>query len=157
MVIQRWQSVLLFIAAAVMACFTFIPFGSITTPDVTYNLTALGFYPQGIPTDGSHPEVIHTWYFFMLSITTIVLLLIDIFLFKNIRLQQKVCMVAILFIIADGCVGGLLGFWALREQDISLWWKTTALCPFIALVGTILAYYRMQQDYSLLKSADRIR
>lgn len=155
MVIQRWQSVLLLIAAAVMACFTFIPFGIVTTPDYTFNLTSLGFYEQGVPTDGAQPMVIHTWYFFMLSITTIVLLLVDIFLFKNLRLQQRICMVSILFIIADGCVGGLLGFCAIDGGQI--WWKTTALCPFIALIGAILAWYRMAQDYSLLKSADRLR
>lgn len=157
MVIQRWQSVLLFIAAAVMACFTFIPFGTVSTLDVTYNLTALGFYPQGDSTSVNPPEVIHTWYLFMMCITTIVLLLLDIFLFKNIKFQQKVCMVAILFIIADGCVGGLLGFWSFRQEGFELWWKTNALCPFIALFTTILAYYRMAQDYSLLKSADRFR
>lgn len=157
MVIQRWQSVLLFIAAAVMACFTFIPFGVISTPDVTYNLTGLGFYPQGIPTDSDPPQVIHTWYLFMMCITTIVLLLVDIFLYKNLRLQQRVCMVSILFIVAVGCVGGLLGFWAFRPEGFELWWKTTALCPFIALFTAILAYYRMAQDYSLLKSADRLR
>ena len=157
MVIQRWQTVLLLIAAAVMACFTFIPFGIITTQDVTYNLTGLGFYPQGVATDTNPPEVIHTWYLFMTCITTIVILLIDIFLYKNIRFQQKVCLVAILFIIADGCVGGLLGFVAFRSDDFQLWWKTTALCPFIALVSAILAYYRMGQDYTLLKAADRLR
>ena len=157
MVIQRWQSVLLFIAAAVMACFTFIPFGIISTEDVTYNLTGLGFYPQGIATDANPPEVIHTWYFFMLSLTTIVLLLIDIFLYRNIRLQQRVCMVAILFIIADGCVGGLLGFVSFRDVGFDLWWKTTALCPFIALFSAIFAWYRMAQDYSLLRAADRLR
>lgn len=155
MVIQRWQSVLLFIAAALMACFTFIPFGVVTTPDYTFNLTALGFYEQGVPTDGTQPMVIHTWYFFMLSLTTIVLLLVDIFLFKNLRLQQRICLVAVLFIVADGCVGGLLGFCAIEGGQI--WWKTTALCPFIALIGAILAWYRMAQDYSLLKSADRLR
>ena len=157
MVIQRWQTVLLFIAAAVMACFTFIPFATITTNEVTYSLMGLGFYPQGTATDSNPPEVIHTWYLFMMCITTMVLLLIDIFLFKNIRFQQKVCLVSILFIIADGCVGGLLGFWSFREDGFELWWKTTALCPFIALIGAILAYYRMAQDYSLLKAADRLR
>ena len=157
MVIQRWQTVLLIIAAAVMACFTFIPFGIISTEDVTYNLCGLGFYPQGIPTDADPPQVIHTWYFFMLNISTIVLLVADIFLFKNIRLQQRVCMVAVLFIIASGCVGGLLGFWSFREIGFELWWKTNALCPFIALFSTIFAYYRMGQDYSLLKAADRLR
>lgn len=154
MVIQRWQTVLLFIAAAVMACFTFLPIATVTTLDYTFNLTGLGFYEQGTPADGEAPMVIHTWYFFMLSLTTIVLLLIDIFLFKNIKLQQKVCMVAILFIVADSCVAGLLGFKAITGD---LWWKTTILCPFIALFSSIFAYYRMAQDYALLKSADRFR
>lgn len=157
MVIQRWQTVLLFIAAALMACFTFIPFGIVSTTDVTYNLTGLGFYPQGVPTDADPPVVIHTWYLFMICITTIVLLLIDIFLYKNIRFQQKVCMVSILFIIAAGSVGGLLGFVSFRQEGFELWWKTTALCPFIALFTAILAYYRMAQDYSLLRAADRLR
>ena len=155
MVIQRWQSVLLFIAAAVMACFTFIPFGIVTTNDYTFNLTGLGFYEQGTPTNGEPPLVIHTWYFFMMSITTIVLLLLDIFLYGNIKLQQRICMVAILFIVAEGCVGGLLGFRGIEGGQI--WWKTTALCPFIALLSAILAYYRMAQDYALLKAADRLR
>lgn len=155
MVIQRWQSLLLFIAAAVMACFTFLPIGIVTTQDYTFNLTSLGFYQQGIPTDGQPPIVVHTWYFFFISITTIVLLLLDIFLFKNIKVQQKVCMVAILFIVAECCVGGLLGFRAIEGGHI--FWKTTIICPFIALVSSIFAYYRMAQDYALLKYSDRIR
>lgn len=155
MVIQRWQSVLLFIAAAVMACFTFIPFGTVTTEDYTLNLTGLGFYQEGIPTDGDSPIVIHTWYFFMMLITTIVILLIDIFLYKNLRLQQRVCLVGILFIVASGSVGGLLGFCAIEGGWI--WWKTTIICPFIALFSAIFAYYRMSQDYALLRASDRIR
>ncbi|MCH5228498.1 MAG: DUF4293 domain-containing protein [Muribaculaceae bacterium] len=155
MVIQRWQTVLLFIAAAVMACFTFIPFGIVVTEDYTFTLSGLGFYEEGVPTDGAERMVIHTWYFFMLSITTIVLLLVDIFLFKNLKFQQRVCMVAILFIVADACVGGLLGFCAIEGGHI--WWKTSILCPFIALFSAIFAYYRMAQDYSLLRAADRLR
>lgn len=155
MVIQRWQSVLLFIAAAVMACFTFLPIATVTTEDYTFNLTGLGFYQQGEPSDGAAPIVVHTWYFFMLSITTIVLLLLDIFLYRNIKVQQKVCMVAILFIVAEGCVAGLLGFRAIEGGWV--WWKTTILCPLIALFSAVFAYYRMAQDYSLLKAADRLR
>lgn len=155
MIIQRWQSVLLFVAAVVMACFTFMSLGQIQTADITLNFTSLGFYQIGDPTDGVAPLVIHTWYFFMLSITTIVVLLIDIFLFKNLRLQQRVCQVCILFIVADACVGGLLGFRAIEGSMIS--WSTVALCPFIALFSTIFAYYRMARDYSLLKAADRLR
>ena len=155
MVIQRWQSLLLFISAALMACFTFIPFGQVTTPDYTLNLSGLGFHQAGMPTDGTAPIYIHTWYFFMLSVTTIFLLLLDIFLFKNLRLQMRICLVCLLFIIADSCVAGLLGFCGIEGG--SIWWNTVCLCPFIAIFSTIFAYYRMRNDYSLLKSADRMR
>lgn len=155
MVIQRWQTVLLFISAVLTACFTFFPIGTITTEDYTFNLTGLGFYEQGVPSDGQPPMVIHTWYFFMLSITTMVLLLLDIFLYRNLRLQQRVCLVAILFIVAQGSVAGLLGFCGIEGGWI--FWRTTILCPFFALFSAIFAYYRMAQDYSLLKAADRLR
>lgn len=155
MVIQRWQSLLLLVAAVVMACFTFLPFGQVTTTDYTLNLSALGFSQVGIPTDGEPPIEIHTWYFFILSLTTIVLLLLDIFLYKNIRLQMRVCLVTLLFIVADVCVGGLLGFTRIEGGEI--WWKTTTLCPFIAILSTIFAYYRMKSDYALLRAADRLR
>ena len=80
MVIQRWQSVLLLVAAVVMGCFTFCSLGQVQTTDFTYNFTSLGFSQEGIATGGVDVNY-HTWYFFVLSLTTVSLLLIDIFLF----------------------------------------------------------------------------
>lgn len=155
MVIQRWQSLLLFIAAVLMACFTFLSLGQVQTEDYTFNFTSLGFYQEGISTDGISDMVFHTWYFFILSLTTIVILLIDIFLFSNIRLQKRVCLIGILFIVASACVGGLIGFNGIEGGQIG--WSSVAWCPFIAIISAILAYYRMSADYNLLKSADRLR
>ena len=155
MVIQRWQTLLLLVAAAVMACFTFMTIGQVTTTDYTFNFTSLGFYQEGVSTDGLPDMVFHTWYFFMLSITTIVLLLIDIFLYKNLRLQKRVCLVSMLFVVADATVGGLLGFNGIEGGQI--YWSTVALCPFIAIFAVTFAYYRMCADYNLLKAADRLR
>lgn len=155
MVIQRWQTLLLFVAAAVMACFSFLSLGQITTVDYTFNFTSLGFFEEGQPAMGAENIVVHTWYFFILSVTTIVVLLLDIFLFKNLRLQKRVCLVGILFIVADACVAGLLGYCCIEGGSIG--WSTVILCPFIALLSSIFAYYRMSADYNLLKSADRLR
>ena len=155
MIIQRWQSLLLFISAAVMACFTFFSLGQVTTEDYTFNFTSLGFYSEGTATDGSEAIEIKTWYFFMLSLTTTVLLLIDIFLFKNLVLQKRVCLVSLLFIVASGAVGGCLGYSCIANGYMG--WSSVALCPFIAIVSTILAYNRMCADQRLLKAADRLR
>lgn len=155
MIIQRWQSVLLFIAAAVMACFTFFSLGQITTTDITFNFMSLGFYPEGNPTDGSHPEVVHTWYFFMLNITCLVILLLDIFLYRNLNLQKRVCLIGLLFTVASACVAGCLGYTAVPGGYMG--WSSVALCPFIAFVAIVLAYNRINADQRLLKAADRLR
>ena len=101
MVIQRWQSLLLLVAAAVMGCFSFCSLGQIQTADFTYNFTSMGFYQEGIPTNGVSAQIFHTWYLFAVTFTSMLLLLIDIFLFKNLPLQKKVCLVSLLFIIAS--------------------------------------------------------
>lgn len=89
MVIQRWQSLLLLVAAAVMGCFSFCSLGQIQTADFTYNFTSMGFYQEGIPTNGVSAQIFHTWYLFAVTFTSMLLLLIDIFLFKNLPLQKK--------------------------------------------------------------------
>lgn len=154
MVIQRWQSILLLVAAVVMGCFTFCSLGQIQTTDFTYDFTSLGFFQEGITTgdvDVNYP----TWYFFVLSLTTSILLLIDIFLFKNLQLQKKVCLVSLLFVLASGATAGCLGYTAIAGGTIG--WSSVALCPFLALVSVILAYGCMLRDHNRLKAVDRIR
>lgn len=117
MVIQRWQSLLLLVAAAVMGCFSFCSLGQIQTADFTYNFTSMGFYQEGIPTNGVSAQIFHTWYLFAVTFTSMLLLLIDIFLFKNLPLQKKVCLVSLLFIIASSATVAYLGY-----QSFS-WWR----------------------------------
>ena len=155
MIIQRWQSVLLLAATAVMACFTFLSLGQVTTTDFTFNFTSLGFFSEGIPENGVEPIKINTWYFFMVSLTTTVLLFIDIFMYRNLRLQKQLCLLCILFIIASGAIGGCLGFWCIEGGEMG--WSSVALCPFIAVFAAIMAYNRMTADQRLLKAADRLR
>lgn len=155
MVIQRWQSLLLLVAAAVMGCFTFCSLGQVQTTDFTFNFTSLGFFQEGISTDGAPDLTVHTWYFFAISLTTTLLLLIDIFLFKNLDLQKKVCALSVLLVIASAATGGCLGYTAIDGGEIG--WSTVALCPLIALVATLMAYGCMQSDHNKLKAVDRIR
>lgn len=154
MVIQRWQSVLLLVAAAVMGCFTFCSIGQVQTTDYTYDFTSLGFFQEGEATGGV-VENFRTWYFFALSLTTTLLLLIDIFLFKNLPLQKKVCLVGILFTIASGATALCLGYNAIEGGTVG--WNAVVICPLIALVGAILAYGCMVRDHNRLKAVDRIR
>lgn len=156
MVIQRWQSVLLFCAAALMACFTFFSLGQVQTPDYSFNFTSLGFTYEGIATDGSPTGyLLHTWYFFCVSLMSVILPLVAIFCFRNERLQTRLCLVSVLFIIACMAVAGCLGYTAVDNGSIG--WSTNIISPFAALAAVILAYGRIRSDWRKLRSADRIR
>lgn len=156
MVIQRWQSILLLAACVMMACFTFCQLGQVQTTDYSFSFTSLGFKYLGEPTGGAPTGMyMNSWYFFTLSITTSLLYLIDIFLYGNLSLQKKVCVVAIMMTIASASVAACLGYTAIDNCSIS--WTALCLSPFIAVSGGILAWNRITSDQNKLKAVDRIR
>ena len=153
MVIQRWQSVLLLCAVIVMGCFSFLSLGQVSTPDFTYNFTALGFFPEGEITGNVVPESVSTWYFFAVSLVSAILPLIAIFCFKNYRLQKNLCLLTILLLVCVICIGAVLAY----GGDYNVSWTSLVCAPFIALIATMMAIQRINADYRLLKSADRLR
>lgn len=156
MVIQRWQSVLLFFAAVMMAVFTFSSLGQVQTEAYTFNFTSLGFTYEGEATDGAPSGFfLRTWYFFILSLATVVITLLDIFLFKNFRLQKRVCLIAILFSIAAAAVAAGLGYCAVEGACVS--WSTMAFCPLLSVIADLMAYRCISRDERLLRSVDRLR
>ena len=156
MVIQRWQSLLLLVAAVMMGCFTFFSIGQVATTDYTFNFTSMGFTYEGEATDGAPSGTfLPTWYFFALSLTSAVLLLIDIFLYGNLRLQKRVAWVSVLLIVASAAVCATLGYTAVEGGSIE--WSELVIAPLIALIGTLLAINRIQSDHNKLRAVDRIR
>ncbi len=156
MVIQRWQSLLLLVAAVMMILFTFCSLGQVSTTDFTYNFTSMGFSYVGEATDGAPTGVYETtWYFFVLSLTSALLLLIDIFLYGNLPLQKKVACIGIMFIVACSVIGWTVGSRAIAGGTMQ--WSPIRICPLIALISTLFALNRIQSDHNKLRSADRIR
>lgn len=154
MVIQRWQSVLLLVAAGVMAAFTFMSLGQVQTPEITYNITTMGFAPEGVSTDGAQ-ACVSTWYFFILSLLTVLVPLIAIFTFKRTSLQKTLCLVNVLFLIAVYAVGALTGYNTFDGGTVG--WSSLIIAPLLAICATIMAYNRIRSDERLLRSADRLR
>ncbi len=158
MVIQRWQSVLLFIVAVVMACFTFMSIGQIQMADYTLDFTTLGFKIEGIPTDGAHGGYLfHTWPFFTVSVLSYILPLVNIFLFKNLKLQKTVCLVEVLLLLGVIAIACTYVFYNFGGPDSSVSLSSLSIAPVLALVADIMAYNRISHDQRALRSADRLR
>ncbi len=156
MVIQRWQSVLLLVAAVAMATFSFLSLGQIQLPDYTLNFTALGFFIEGEATNGAASGYyMHTWPLFIVSLMCAIIPLINIFLFKNLRLQKTLCLIGILFILAAVSIGCGYGYCAFEGAAVS--WSTLIIAPLLALIADIMAYSRINSDQKMLRSVDRIR
>lgn len=156
MVIQRWQSVLLFIVAGVMACFTFMSLGQVQLPEYTLDFTTLGFTVEG-EADGGAPSgyVFRTWAFFAVSLMSFIIPLVNIFLFRNMKLQKTLCLVEVLFLLALAATGCSYGYWHFEGYQVS--WSSLAVAPLLAFVADIMAYNRICADQRLLRAADRIR
>lgn len=155
MVIQRWQSVLLLIAAVMMACFTFMSLGQLQLPEYTCNFTTLGFEIEGIAThDGPSGYTQHTWGFFVVSLMSFLIPLVAIFCYKNMRLQKMLCLIDVLFLFALAGIGCVLGY-SNPQQSVS--WSSVIIAPLIAFLADIFAYNRICSDQRKLRSADRLR
>lgn len=156
MVIQRWQSVLLLIAGVMMGCFTFFSLGQVQLPDMSLNLTTLGFTIEGVPTDGApggYEE--RTWAFFVVSLMSFIIPVLNIFLFKNLSLQKNLCLIEALFITATIVIALVVGYNSFEGNPVS--WSSLAIAPFIALVADTMALNCIRKDDHRLKSVDRFR
>lgn len=141
MVIQRWQSVLLLIAAMCMALFCFTPFASFNDP-VSAESVMLASPSDFIV-------------FLVLNLTIAALLFISIFLFTNLKRQLTVTLLSILLMIVSAVTGIIIVYVRFEGGHIEL--CGGALLLILALVASLLAYRRIAHDRRLLASMDRIR
>lgn len=139
-----------------MACFSFCPLGQVVTPGCSLEFSSLGFvYSGGCPAGVPDATFLSTWYLFVISLTAALVVMIDIFLFKNLTLQKKVCLVGLIMILASAASAACLGSLAIDNGVTE--WSPVAFTPLVASAAAILAYIFMQKDHNKLKSVDRIR
>ena len=143
MQIQRIQSLLLLIAAVCMAVFTCLPFGYWTQPledgsRVIAPITAYDFIGLLIP-----------------AVTGTILLLIDIFLFKNFKLQKTVLIISMMMTLV--CIGIVIYINCDHATIGTLHWAGSGLLLIATLVASIAAFSRIRADERLLNSYNSLR
>lgn len=135
MVIQRWQSVLLLISAIFVA------------------LT--GILPYAVTANGVDVCAVQTPVLLCVDILVALLLLIDIFLYRNLRYQMKVTRLALgLIVVLEAAIAAYTCA-GLEGATISI--IGGIVMPVLALISSFVALRLMHRDYRLLRSADRLR
>ena len=142
MVIQRWQSVFLLLAAILMALFTFMPFASVTFAE----LQAIDISPKDFPV------------YLVVNLLTIVLLLISIFLYRNLKLQKKITKLSILLVCGSAVTGAVIMYGPnAPEGTVAPIFAGGVLLLVGAVIFATLALRGIKKDQRTLASYDRIR
>lgn len=137
MVIQRIQSLYLFIAAVLILLFTVvIPVGHIADePVMAYNITGV----------------------VILAAVSFLLIFTDIFLFGNLKLQIRVCSIS-MFLVAATLAALAVCFYAMPEIEYTmprLIWPVAV--PVAAFIFLMLARAGMKRDKKTLSDYEHFR
>lgn len=138
MVIQRWQSVFLLLAAVFIVVFTFTPVATLAG--------AADLKPKHFP----------VW--MVLNLLIAVLLFIAIFMYKSLAQQRRVTLVSMVLLAASALTGGftLYGPQA-PEGSVELVWAGGIILLIGALAFALAAYRGINADHRKLASYDRLR
>lgn len=145
MVIQRWQSVWLLIASICVAIFCFLP------------MACLSF--DGEAPDGNSATFISpsdNTVVFIVGIVVTLLLLINIFSFKDTRRQKRMTIISIILIAVLACCSCMMVYTSQTEGG-RIEWLGSILLLLGAVIFSLLAYRGIRHDEKLLRAADRLR
>jgi len=155
--IQRIQTVYLFIAAVAMGATYFLPLASVYGQN-----DILHFYTYKIMSDvpdsvSAFPDYF-LWPLLTLAILIFILSVVAIFLYKNRRRQLNMVRFAIIAVIL---MIALFFFYYEKELGAAaagvVGYETGAYMPVVSFVFLILAYRGIVHDEKLIRSADRLR
>ena len=157
--IQRIQSVYLFIAALALGAMFYFPLASFIGGDVDQLIYYIYKVVSEIPGDTPSVPYYFIYPILVLNILTIILAVSAIFRYKQLGAQMKMIRAAIFLIMVMVAVFFFYSIPLLEEASGALveYNKIAAALPFVALAFLLLANRGILSDIKLLKSADRLR
>lgn len=161
--LQRIQSIYLFVAALALALMALHPLVTIhqqtgdNIQSIRLTLYAIDYEKSGSEIATASQENMALAY---LAYGVALVLLINIFLFKNRPLQMRLSRMGALLSGALLFSFSVTAYRAaesipLEQPSWSLGW--TFFLPLIALIACVMAYLRIKADEALVRSVDRIR
>lgn len=150
--IQRIQSLYLFLAAVALGLIFFFPLANLSNSQdlIIFNVTGFSKF--------SVLEQIPTWPIMVINLLSLLITIIVIGLFKKRPLQIKLIRIALML---------NLGFLALtyfvygdhlaNQIKMQINYDMGSVFPLVALIFHVLAMYAINKDERLIKSIDHIR
>lgn len=152
--IQRIQSIYLFVAAALTFCLFALPYVAIGNAFIMFNVTVCHISPvvPGIQATTMVPLA-------AITLCAATLCLITIFLFGNRTRQMKIVRLNIVLqaIVLIGMVAYIYGIKHSVGAGVAFSPKFAFVLPAVNIVLLLLAYRGIKADDDLVKSADRLR
>jgi len=147
--IQRIQTVFLFICGIALAALVFFPLLSITPSQ------APGLYEDGLLFTSEDLIAL------VLVVLAALLSLVAIFLYKNLNMQKNLILISILGLFA-GALAGAIAFAPATQAIVNSSQARFTLqlgifMPLLGLICLILAYRYVVKDQKIIKSMDRLR
>lgn len=159
--IQRIQTLYLFLVVALGITLCFVPVVQFVTPEGAeivraWELTALGMAETTV-NELPAIELNGLWGLLLASVLIPVLALVDIFLYKKRLLQARLNIFTIML-----CLGyyGVLAIYIYLAQlviDVDVYVMGWACLPLVCLVLTVMATRRILKDEAMVRAADRLR
>jgi len=152
--IQRIQSIYLFLAAILITAVYFLPLlGMEGNENIVYT-----FYTNGVLMDGQQTLILSTWPVSIMVGAIALLLFINIFLYKRRIIQMRICIYSILLIL-----GLYFLIWFYQNQfsaqipieEVQYFYGL--IFPLLAIVFIWMAFKGIRKDERLVRSYDRIR
>ena len=150
--IQRKQSVYLLISVLLTAVCMFLPLGTFISENMGADSTLYNIAIKSM--DGSMDYVVCIM-FILLLISTVSSAL-NIFLYKNRKVQTKICKTNMLLLVVWYAVFIYFAF-AAGGEGTKFSFGAAGIMPFLALIGQVLAHNGIRSDEELIRSMDRIR
>jgi hypothetical protein len=156
MMIQRIQTVYLFIVAGLFIALMFLPIALLQSEGNLYSFEATGLNTVTQPPELAYP----TWSLMALAAIIILLVFAIIFMYKKRILQIRMCIFNALLMIGFCALVGfyLWHFEKLPElPDMKVKIRIWASFPIIALILNYLAIRNIGADEALIRSLERLR
>lgn len=154
--IQRIQSLYLFLAGALMLATGFLPLAHFDKGEGFYAMTAWAFSANSLPPHVGTPSMPYGMLFF--TALTVVMLWYTIFKFKNRKKQMRLCCYACTAIVLYYATAAAYALAFAANVGAASWMPAPAmLLPLLSLLLTIAARRGVKHDEELVRAADRIR